>query len=384
MEARRVLHLIDTGGPGGAETIFLDLAEGLPAERWESKCVIPWADDWLHRAAMARGLSTVVVESGGAFDISYLYSLHKLIREFRPHVIQTHLLTTAVYASILGRVWGLPVVSTFHGRVDLLKDERFRCMKLWLMDRPLNRAVMVSQSLLSSFLKSDRFISPWRCRVVRNGVQFDSQPSLQVRAAWRERLGVGRDSVLIGAVGNLRASKDYETLVRAAACALGGDGPDLRFVVAGEGSGPLRQRLVELIDELELGDRVRLLGFVDDVRGLLSGLDIYVLSSSAEGFSLSTVEAMAAGLPVVVTRSGGPEEIVRHGLDGRLVDPRDPLALSEEILRLARSPQERTRLGAEAATSVRRRFSMERMIHGYERIYEEVLGLESPTDAPTA
>jgi hypothetical protein len=115
---KRVLHLIDTGGPGGAETIFLKLVQGLDPQQWESIAAVPWPG-WLSDTLQSRGIEPLMVPTHGSFDLGYARRIVQLVRERRIDLIQTHLLTTAVYASLAGRFCGIPVVSTFHGTNDV-------------------------------------------------------------------------------------------------------------------------------------------------------------------------------------------------------------------------------------------------------------------------
>jgi glycosyltransferase involved in cell wall biosynthesis len=124
---------------------------------------------------------------------------------------------------------------------------------------------------------------------------------------------------------------------------------------------------------LDLGDTVRFLGFREDVAGVLEDLDIYVSSSTAEGFSLTTVEAMASGVPVVATRSGGPEEIVEDGVTGVLVPTHSPEKLAEAIHELAQDPARRRRMADAARTAAGKRFAIATMLRKYEALYESCL-----------
>jgi glycosyltransferase involved in cell wall biosynthesis len=144
-------------------------------------------------------------------------------------------------------------------------------------------------------------------------------------------------------------------------------------VVLGHGSDRQMEDLLALRRELALEDHVSFLGFRQDARRLLSGLDVFVSSSSTEGFSLSTVEALWVGKPVVATRSGGPEEIVRDGETALLVPTRSPAALADGVERLLRDPALARRLGEDGKRHVRQRFSRERMVANYEEVYREAL-----------
>jgi glycosyltransferase involved in cell wall biosynthesis len=188
----------------------------------------------------------------------------------------------------------------------------------------------------------------------------------------RAELGAAAGEFLVGAVGNLRPAKDYGTLLKAAAI-VRKSGCPVRIAIIGEGHGQLRDELLTLKRALGLDETVSFLGFRSDVPRLLCALDAFVSSSSSEGFSLSTVEALWLGKPVVVTKSGGPEEIVRHERTGLLVPPRDPAALADGILRLYRNPGLAKAMSATGARDVQALFSMARMIEAYEEVYQEAL-----------
>jgi glycosyltransferase involved in cell wall biosynthesis len=175
----------------------------------------------------------------------------------------------------------------------------------------------------------------------------------------------------------VRAPKAYDNLLRAAAIAVKGD-PNLRFVVVGEGSGTLLEELLRLRAQLGLQDIVCFAGFRPEVSVPLRNFDSFILPSRSEGFSIATVQAMASGLPVVATRSGGPEEIVTDGIDGLLVPRDDPDALAAAMLRVAADEGLRRRLGSAARAAARTKFSLTKMLEGYEEIYRGALGRGDP------
>ena len=369
---RRVLHLIDTGGPGGAETVYLELATGLDDRAWINTAVVP-ERDWLDAALKGRGLEPIELSGDGAFDVGYLRRLDRLVRSERADIIQTHLLGTAVYGSLVARLRGLPLVATFHGRADVPPTERFRRSKLGILKRPGSRFVFVSHALRRWFVETHG-LPVDQCRVVHNGIDL-SRFSTSRSQRFRERIGVAQDRVLVAAIGNLRGPKRYDVFLRAAAIVAERWPAAFHFVVVGEGEGPLKKELSDLRDRLGLGDCVTFTGFVGDVRTVLEATDIYCLTSSFEGFSLSTLEAVASGVPVVATRCGGPEEIVEDGRSGVLVPAESPKAIAEALGRVVgslRGP------GSPATTEhVRRgdvlRFSIREMTTGYSAVYEELL-----------
>ena len=129
----------------------------------------------------------------------------------------------------------------------------------------------------------------------------------------------------------------------------------------------------DTLRELGLEDRFLLLGFRQDVPEILADLDVFVLSSINEGFSLATIEAMAAAKPVVVTRSGGPEEIVEDGQTGFLVPSADPVALAEKICHVLSDRELASGLGRRAQAMVQTKFTLQAMIGQYQKLYESCL-----------
>jgi len=139
------------------------------------------------------------------------------------------------------------------------------------------------------------------------------------------------------------------------------------------GDGSLHQGLRRQIDAHGADQRVRLFGQRDDIPALLNAFDLFALPSLFEGTSNALLEAMSVGLPVVATRVGGNPEIVVDGATGRLVPVRDPAALADAIAFYAGSEGARREHGRAGRARVVENFSLDRMIDGYRRVYEEVL-----------
>ncbi len=368
----RILHLIDSGGPGGAETVCLNLITGLDPAGWDHHVVVP-VRDWLHAALADRGIPSTVIGSEGSFDFRYLAEIVRLIRERRIDLVQTHLFTTAVYASVAGRISGVPVVSTIHGIVDTGPPNRKRDFKFRLLDSERNRIVLVS-SLLKESIATQGHLRDEITRVVPNGIdvsEFRPAPD----TSFRRELGIPSDGVLIGALGNVRVPKDYANLLEAAAI-LKSLSPAYRIVIIGDTDGmpELYRQLVEKHAELGLGDVVRFAGFRSDTPRLLNNLDIFVMSSEKEGLPLAMLQAMATGVPVVATRCGGPQEVIVEGENGLLVDTHAPADLANALHTLAADPFMADKFRAAGRRTIEERFTIDRMIEGYTSIYQESLG----------
>jgi len=164
--------------------------------------------------------------------------------------------------------------------------------------------------------------------------------------------------------------KDQATLLRAARLVADAD-PEFRLDIIGD--GPARGELLALREDLSLGDRVCFLGERMDVAGCLAACDLFVLSSETEGLSLTLLEAMAAGLPIVATAVGGNREVVVEGETGLLVPAKSPQALAHAIRCLLCDPARLLRMGRAARAQVEKEFDMRQVVVKYETLYRELL-----------
>lgn len=375
--SRSVLHLIDTTGPGGAETVCLQVAHGLQERGWDARIALT-GPGWVLDRAQELMLPVDVVETKRRLDLRYALGLRRLVRNHGIRLIQAHLFSPAVYASAVGAWTGTPVVATFHGVSDVESGGFAGRQRYSLVGRRA-RVVCVSESLRRQ-LALGGVIASGTIEVIHNGVDLAAFPGRD-GAAVRVRQDVPADAMLVGALGNIRPAKDYANLLRAAAAI---DHPRVHFAIVGQQTPPLYDELVALRARLGLEDRVAFWGFCDDVPDVMAAFDLLAISSRSEGFSIAAIQAMAAGLPVVATRSGGPEEIVTDGEDGLLVPPGDPAALAAAIRRVIDSASVGKRLGQRARQTAGDRFSLDRTLDRYERLYEEILDPESRQDSPSS
>lgn len=363
----RILQLIETGGPGGAETVFATLSSGL-VDRGHAVTALVGDGSWLPAEMARRAVPTSLLRRGGAFDRPLLAQIRRTIREGDIDVVHAHLFEGAVYASLAARLEGVPSVTTLHGQVDVQRGGARARVKQWLLSRATTRVVCVSAALRQDLQHVLR-LAPSRVRVIPNGVTVRA-PSAS-RAPHPRLQAQGTRHVL--AIGNIRQPKDYPTLLAAFAI-LREQAVDAHLHIAGEpDTAGLYASLQRQVQASGLTSHVTFHGFVSDPAPLLSQADCFVLSSSKEGFSLATIEAMLAGVCVVATRSGGPEEILRDGETGVLVPVGDPVSLASAVRRVLEDDALSARLATCAYTDASARFSIDRMVSDYEALYREVL-----------
>ena len=358
----RILQVIETGGPGGAETVFARLSSGLSDRGHHVHCVTR-EGSWLPAEIATRGLPWSVWRSGGAFDITLVRRLRDLIRTERIDVVHAHLFDGAVYAALAARSVGIPAIVTLHGQVDVKADGWKSATKARLLRIGASRVVAVS-SALGKELGARLRLPPQNLRVIANGVPV---PTL---GAITKHIAVNRRII---AIGNIRAPKNYALLLESLS-KVRARASDVHLDVLGEpDKGTLYTELQEQVRRLGLSEAVTFRGFVPNPQALLTNADLLVQASSKEGFSLAIVEAMLSGVPVVSTRSGGPEEIITHEANGLLVPVNDSDALADAIVRVLDDGLLAKRLSENGLQHARTNYGLDGMISNYERLYLEVL-----------
>ena len=236
---KTVMHLIDTTGPGGAETVFIDLADKMRNFGYRSITVVR-GKGWVYDELCKRDLKPIIMPAKGSFNVKFVWSLLKLVRVNRVALIQSHLLGSNVYAAIVGILSRVPVVATYHGMVDVSPNERFKRAKHWVMQHGISHYVTVSQRLAKN-VQAQGLLDPAKSSTIYNGIDISRYEKMAARPLVDE-LGIAQDSVLVGSVGNVRAAKDYAMLVKAAAIVVERNAK-VHFVIAGH-------QKAELMDEL--------------------------------------------------------------------------------------------------------------------------------------
>ncbi|AXR07336.1 glycosyltransferase [Salinimonas sediminis] len=363
----KILHLIDTTGPGGAEDVFITLADKIRSQTTDSIAVIR-GEGYVANTLRKRGIEPVIIDSKGSFNVGFIRQLCQLIKKHNIGLIQSHLLGSNVYASIVGLITRTPVIATYHGMVDVSPNERFKGLKLWFMRNGIARFVAVSRSLQHK-IQEHKLLVPERTSVIYNGIDVASYKPQRVNRL-KQALNLDPDTYLLGALGNVRKSKRYDLLVAAVAqanAALPAQGAKLAVVIAGDPKASLKVHLDEQMQKLGVTN-IHFIGFIDDTAEYLQNLDGFILSSDAEGFSISTIEAMASGLPVIATKCGGPQEIIQNQAQATLVEI-DASALAHAIIHNIESYQPGA-VNQQAIERVSSAFSQQAMVAAYAALYK--------------
>jgi len=359
----KIIYVITGLSRAGAEIQVHDLALSLNSKGHAIEIVSLTEPKALSTTLEAAGIPVMCLnmqrdrKNPGAF-VRAAMQLRRHVRISRPDIVHSHM----VHANILARIAlacrpVAPLICTAHNTTEggAMRDWAYR-----LTNWASTLDTTISHTATNRFL-GDKVFRRNKTVTVYNGIDLD-----QYAPRNPERNSVGRIFRWI-AVGRLHPQKDYPTLLNAMAMC-----PVATLDIVGQGD--LYDTLQQQVHRLKLTDRVHFLGLRDDVADLLPVYDGFVLSSAYEGFGLVIAEAMASGIPVVATRSGGPQEIVGEDeTAGFLVTPRSPDALAAAMQRLmALTPEQRQNMGRTGRQRIEAHFSLQTAVSRWEQIYRDL------------
>jgi glycosyltransferase involved in cell wall biosynthesis len=292
------------------------------------------------------------------------------LRESRVQVVQCFDFYTNLFAIPLARMARVPVILAARREEALTKTPAQRRAERWCY-RLATGVVANAEAIKEQVVKRDG-IRPERVWTVHNGVDLK-------RFDYPDRTGQSdsipkKTELTIGVVANLRPEKGHSVFFEAARH-LTNVYPHVRFVVVGDGY--FRRQIEARVNELGLTKSVCMMGAVNNVPAILKTMDVAVLPSlSNEGFPNSVMEAMAAGLPVVATDTGGTRELVVDGATGYVVQPGDAAALANRLAILCDDSGMRRKMGALGRSRIEREFTVDKMALKLETLYQSLLKIQ--------
>jgi glycosyltransferase involved in cell wall biosynthesis len=361
----RVLQVVLRLDPGGTERLVVGLVRRLHPHIPTMVCCLEEGGQWA-RDVEAHGVAVRALHREPGFRPGLGQRIATVAREHGATVMHAHHYSPFIYAALARVRPGAPrLIYTEHGRLSDAPPSLKRQIANSAFARIPDRTYCVSEDLKRHVVAEG--FGAASVGVIYNGIDVGALPDATLRTRMRAELGVAPETFVIGTVARLDPVKDLGSLIRAVA-AMPDDVPVILAIV---GDGPERQHLEQVTGEVNATSRVRFLGHRDNARDWLAACDAYVNCSISEGVSLTILEAMAAGLPVIVTAVGGTPEVV-DSASGVLVPARDSAALADALARLVRDPQRRQQLGTAARRRVEEHFTLDRMVREYAEVYEEL------------
>ena len=370
----RILELRSVRGTGGGPEKTIILGAMMSDPRYHvTVCYLRDQRDGIFavdQRAIQAGVDYVEVPERHSFDPSVWPQLRQLIRARQIDLIHAHDYKTNLLALLLSRAAGITALSTAHGWTGHSFKERWA---YYPADKRLiarfPRAVAVSSDIRQELIRCGA--DPARVTTVLNGIdhlKFRRDPARVIAA--RAALGAQPDDIVIGAVGRLEPQKRFDLLLEAFAV-IGERFPRTRLFIVGDGSS--RAALDAQIKTMKLGERCRLVGHLDDVVPAYHAFDLLVQSSDYEGTPNAVLEAMAFEVPVVATAAGGTAEIVRDGVDGRIVPIGQADLLIREVTNALEDPAGAMAMARQARLRIEGELSFAARVRRIESLYAEMV-----------
>ena len=362
----RILHTESSMGMGGQEYRILLEAQGMQ-KRGHVVFVAAPLDSQLAVLAQQGGLQVKTTASGNRGWITLIPSYLRMIKRCEIDVVNTHGSLDSWTASIAGRISSRRpvIIRTRHKSTPVSPSLRHRLLYGKLPHVVTTTGEAVRQELITrNKLRHSRVIS------IPTGVDLERFQPQAPDVALRTSLGLGSQGPLVGAVTFLRPEKGMEVFIEAIRL-LKETIPTVECLIIGDGEEKFT--LSARIRELGFEDCVHMMGFRQDIPALLTLLDVVVIPSLEEGIPQSLTQALAMERPVVASAVGGVPEVVRDGVTGLLVPPRNPALLSEKIAFILNNPSLGVRMGQAGRRVIQERYSMESMLTQTENMYRRLL-----------
>lgn len=362
---RRVMQILFTLSHGGAERLGLTILDGTRDRVDGMVCGVFGDGGPLEEVLEELELPYVSMDAGAKGKLGAWKGFYDLFRKEKVDIIHVQAGYLLLYVFIPAKLAGVRIVYTEHAKHSIeTKPVLRRAIKVLA---PFLDAVTTVSLNLKTFFHEFLRQPEGRVEHIPNAVDATlfSPEGDSVRGA-----DIPAERTVFGSVARMSEAKDHGNLLRAFHHVLQKRDDVLLALV---GDGETRADVEKMIEELELGDAVLLLGRRDNVPAYLRAMDVFVLPSRREGAPISVLEAMGCGLPVVATDVGGVSEIIRDGENGRVVPPRHHEALAEAMLWMLENPDRRQAFAVLGPKIVAERFSNRTMCSRYLDLYERVL-----------
>jgi sugar transferase (PEP-CTERM/EpsH1 system associated) len=365
----RIIHLVLNLKMGGLETWVVNFSKKIKESRFLPMVCCLESNTDLGQSLKDNEIPIVTLDKKEGYDFFLPVRLAKIMRDYQAPLLHTHNWDAHLYGTFAARIASVPVIihtqhGAFHHRSwknDLLRP---------MLGRLIDQFVGVSEGV-SLFAKQSRWAPEEKVMTIINGVDPTPyrNPSGTGRIKIREAISIPLDAPVIINVARMNEVKDHDTLLKAFASLKTIPSAHLMLV----GDGDLCSALKETAVGMGIEKFVHFMGMRTDVPDLLRAADLFVLSSLSEGISLSLLEAMSAGLPVVATDVGGNPSVVLANKTGLLVPPRNPARMANAMQMILGDKTFAKTMGEAGYARVLSDFSFNKMADAYMGRYKELL-----------
>lgn len=350
----KILQVLAGADHGGAETAFVDMCVAMRESGQDVEVVTrknPVRVPLLKKA----GIPVHILPFGGKIDIYTSFAMKRIIRKFQPDIVQSWMSRASAKTPCWSSDMKIPRYLTFARLGGYYKVKYFKNTDYFITITPDIKRHLVDNGIDAS-----------RVRHINNFAETEDV----IDPVKREDYGVPENAPLLLGLGRLHRAKAFDTLIRVVARL-----PDVYLWIAGE--GPLREELETLVKNLDVGKRVKLLGWRSDRAALFQASDICVFSSRYEPFGTVFVQSWAQEVPLITTTADGPKQFVRHEQDGLVVEIDDEQGFERAIQRIIDEPELAAHLVKNGKARYLQEFTKEKTLEAYLQYYNEMRRAEN-------
>ncbi|HUR99011.1 MAG TPA: glycosyltransferase family 4 protein [Pyrinomonadaceae bacterium] len=354
----RILQISSAHSIGGGETHLAGVSNELTKRGHEVFAALR------PNAAIARELSAlptsnlITLPLRNALDVKSAVNIARFVADKNIELINVHLARDYPIAALAAAMNRIPFVITRHVLFPMKRIHRVFLSSV--------KYVIAPSNAVAENLRREGIFPPGKIVTIRYGLDVDK---------FARQARVTHPNVCVGSVGNLDPVKGFDVLIRAAEI-VSKQRPDVKFKIVGEDrsrDGRNENELRNLVARLRLGSVVEFAGWSDNVRGMLSGFDVFVSASRSESFGFVIAEAMLAGVPVIATETDGATEIISDPSLGRLVQIGSHEAIANAILELVLDSEKRGQLVQRGRDHIEAAFSLKRTVDETEDLYQRAI-----------
>lgn len=351
---------------------MVDLVRCLEARGHSVSAAVRRAASWRGRLEFLGEDKVLLLSLSNAVDLQSAWQLANFVRRGRVEIVHAHLARDYSLAALAVRL------SRTRARLVLTRHVLFPINNLHKFLLPRRTTFVAVSGAVQNQLLAQKIVAPEKVKLIYNGIDTRFYQNVRRgfnRRSFLEKLGLSPLRRYVGIVGEITAHKGQTDFVRAAAL-VAEKHADVDFLIVGKDGSEGEKHaaaLKQLIGDLNLQTRVGLLGWFEEVAEVLCALDVFVSASRVEPFGLVIVEAMAAYLPVVATRSEGAQEILIDGETGKLVPVGDAQAIADGINFFLENKEARQNIARQAEIAAREKFDLARMTTETEKVYTDLL-----------
>lgn len=360
----KVIHVLTDTNIGGAGVWLLNYLKSFDRQKYNVEVLLPKNSLLTEKVEQLQiPVFEVLDIADKSFSLGGVQSFIKAFKKLKPDIVHAH---ASLSARIAAKILGIKTVNTRHCLEDEKKFPKsliYSVINNYLSDIVIGVSKATCDNLLKDGIKKEKL------RLVYNGVYTIKELSCDERKIIKEELSIPQDDLVVGIVARLEDVKNHKMFLKAAS-QISKKKQNVTFLIVGDGT--LKQDLKKMCADLDIDQRVKFLGYIDDITNVMNIIDIITLTSKKEALSLSLIEGMTLGIPTVSTNSGGPGEVIDKGISGIIVENDDIDQFSNAVISLLDDKDTKEKMGKAAKERAKDIFGIDKMNNELEKIYTEL------------